>query len=60
MRILLFLGAGLTFLWSCAPARFVEPLKKGEEVMTGHFGGPLAKIPGIGVIPIPFSAVGYG
>jgi hypothetical protein len=45
---------------SCAPARFVEPLKKGEEVMTGHFGGPLAKIPGIGVIPIPFSAVGYG
>jgi hypothetical protein len=60
MRILLFFGAGLTFLWSCAPARFVEPLKKGEEVISGHFGGPLAKIPGIGAIPIPFSSVGYG
>ena len=60
MRILLFFGAGLTFLWSCAPARFVEPLKKGEEVISGHFGGPMAKIPGIGVIPIPFSSVGYG
>ncbi len=60
MRILLFFGAGLTFLWSCAPARFVEPLKKGEEVIGGHFGGPLAKIPGIGAIPIPFSSVGYG
>ena len=60
MRIILFFGAGLTFLWSCAPARFVEPLKKGEEVISGHFGGPLAKIPGIGAIPIPFSSVGYG
>ena len=60
MRILLFLTMGLTILWSCAPARFVEPLQKGQQVITGHFGGPVAKIPGIGAIPIPFTSIGYG
>lgn len=52
--------AVLAVLASCAPARFVEPLKKGQQVITGNFGGPVAKIPGIGAIPIPFTAVGYG
>ena len=47
-------------LASCAPARFVEPLKKGQQVITGNFGGPVAKIPGIGNIPIPYTAIGYG
>lgn len=60
MRILLFLFSSLVLLWSCAPARFVEPLKKGEQVITGHFGGPVAKVPGIGAIPIPFTSIGYG
>lgn len=60
MRILLMIITGMAILWSCAPARFVEPLQKGEQVLTGHFGGPLAKVPGIGVLPIPFSSVGYG
>ncbi|MCE2686730.1 MAG: hypothetical protein LW839_07825 [Cryomorphaceae bacterium] len=60
MRILLFLISGLLFLWSCAPARFVEPLQKGQQVLTGHFGGPIAKVPGIGAIPIPFTSIGYG
>jgi hypothetical protein len=60
MRILLFLISGLALLWSCAPARFVEPLQKGQQVITGHFGGPVAKVPGIGAIPIPFTSIGYG
>jgi hypothetical protein len=60
MRTILFLILSLAILWSCAPARFVEPLKKGEQVLSGHFGGPVAKIPGIGAIPIPFSSIGYG
>jgi hypothetical protein len=60
MRILLFLISGLGLLWSCAPARFVEPLQKGQQVITGHFGGPVAKVPGIGAIPIPFTSIGYG
>ncbi|MDP4637351.1 MAG: hypothetical protein NWR96_10060 [Crocinitomicaceae bacterium] len=55
----IFIGV-LLALGSCAPARFVEPLKKGQQVLTGNFGGPVAKIPGIGSIPIPFTAVGYG
>jgi hypothetical protein len=60
MRILLFLISGRALLWSCAPARFVEPLQKGQQVITGHFGGPVAKVPGIGAIPIPFTSIGYG
>ncbi|MCX8486002.1 MAG: hypothetical protein ORN53_02285, partial [Crocinitomicaceae bacterium] len=59
-RINIFLIAVLAALASCAPALFVEPLKKGQQVITGNFGGPVAKIPGIGAIPIPFTAVGYG
>ena len=54
----IFMGV-LLALGSCAPARFVEPLKKGQQVLTGNFGGPVAKIPGIGSIPIPFTAVGF-
>jgi len=39
---------------------YVEPLQKGEQVLSGHFGGPVAKVPGIGAIPIPFTSIGYG
>ncbi|MEN9700384.1 MAG: hypothetical protein RLZZ301_1582 [Bacteroidota bacterium] len=60
MRNWIFILSSAFLIWSCAPARFVEPLKKGEQVITGHFGGPIAKVPGIGTIPIPFSSIGYG
>jgi len=56
---LIFIGV-LLALASCAPTRFVEPLKRGQQVITGNFGGPVAKIPGIGAVPIPFTAIGYG
>lgn len=59
-RINIFLVAALVALASCAPARFVEPLKKGQQVITGNFGGPVAKVPGIGNLPIPYTAIGYG
>ncbi|MFZ9612450.1 MAG: hypothetical protein ACO29Q_04140, partial [Crocinitomicaceae bacterium] len=59
-RIKSIFGALLLVFASCAPARFVEPLKKGQQVITGNFGGPVAKIPGIGAIPIPFTSIGYG
>lgn len=50
----------LLLLASCAPTRYVKPLSKGEQAIQANFGGPLAKVPGIGVIPLPLSAVGYG
>jgi hypothetical protein len=56
----IFYSLSVLYLCACAPARFVEPLKKGEQVITGHFGGPVAKVPGIGAIPIPFTSIGYG
>jgi hypothetical protein len=59
-RINIFFVVALVALASCAPARFVEPLKRGQQVITGNFGGPVAKIPGIGNIPIPYTAIGYG
>jgi hypothetical protein len=59
-RINLIFLAVLLVLASCAPARFVEPLKRGQQVISGNFGGAVAKIPGIGAIPIPFTAIGYG
>lgn len=47
-------------IYACAPTRFVKPLIKGEHAVQANFGGPMAKVPGIGVIPIPFTSVGYG
>ncbi|MEY4350739.1 MAG: hypothetical protein RL078_800 [Bacteroidota bacterium] len=60
MQKWIFYALAACYLSACAPARFVEPLKKGEQVLTGHFGGPVAKVPGIGAIPIPFTSIGYG
>ena len=59
-RITIYFGFAILLLWSCAPTRFVKPLEKGQHAILGNFGGPMAKVPGIGVIPIPFTSVGYG
>jgi hypothetical protein len=60
MQKWIFFALAALYLSACAPARFVEPLEKSEQVLTGHFGGPVAKVPGIGPIPIPFTSIGYG
>lgn len=52
----------LTFLlMACAPARFVEPLDKGEWSVGAELGGPVLNFDGA-PIPTPLSAieVGYG
>jgi hypothetical protein len=59
-RITIYFGFAILLLWSCAPTRFVKPLEKGQHALLGNFGGPMAKVPGIGVIPIPFTSFGYG
>ncbi|MCB9234376.1 MAG: hypothetical protein H6581_22170 [Bacteroidia bacterium] len=55
----LSLLAGVIYLSSCAPARFVRPLEKGQSAVSGTFGGPLIGFGGL-TIPIPFTTVGYG
>jgi hypothetical protein len=61
MRQLLFLTGFLFITGACAPARFVEPLDKGQWSAGGNLGGPLIEYPPA-VIPLPFVAaeVGYG
>jgi hypothetical protein len=49
-----------SLLFSCAPARYVKPLDKGQHALQVNLGGPIAKVPGIGVIPMPLTTVGYG
>jgi hypothetical protein len=49
----------LLFLFSCAPSRFVRPLKKGEQQVNASLGGPLIHFAGT-VIPMPFTTVCYG
>lgn len=45
--------------FSCAPSRFVKPLKKGEKAINANFGGPLIGFAGT-TIPIPFTSITYG
>lgn len=45
---------------SCAPTRFVKPLEHKQHAVSATLGGALAKIPGIGVLPMPFTSLGYG
>ncbi|NBO61725.1 MAG: hypothetical protein EBU82_12320, partial [Flavobacteriia bacterium] len=47
-------------LVACAPSRYVKPLTQGEHAVQVNVGGPIAKIPGIGAIPMPLTSVGYG
>ena len=50
----------LSLFFACAPARYVKPLDKGQHALQLNLGGPIAKVPGIGVIPMPLTTVGYG
>jgi len=45
-------------LIKCAPARYVKPLKKNEQVVSFSFGGPLINFAGA-PIPIPYTTLGY-
>jgi hypothetical protein len=45
-------------LIKCAPARYVKPLKKNEQVVSLTFGGPVIQFAGA-PIPIPFTTLGY-
>ena len=36
-----------SLLFSCAPARYVKPLDKGQHALQVNLGGPIAKVPGI-------------
>ncbi|MEI6019726.1 MAG: hypothetical protein WCR21_01220 [Bacteroidota bacterium] len=45
-------------LLHCAPARYVKPLKKNEQVACFTFGGPIIQFAGA-AIPIPFTTIGY-
>ena len=49
----------ICLLFSCAPARFVKPLKQKEHAANLSFGGPLIKF-GTATIPIPFITANYG
>jgi hypothetical protein len=57
----MFCFFGLFLVASCAPARFVEPLDKGEWSVGANLGGPVLDFGGA-PIPVPLSAVevGYG
>ena len=44
---------------SCAPTRYVKPLKEDQIAINGSFGGPLINVFGAS-IPIPLTSVGVG
>jgi hypothetical protein len=48
------------FIVSCAPSRYVKPLEHKQLAVSGSFGGPMATIPGIATIPLPFTSLGVG
>ena len=50
----------LAVLMGCGPSRFVEPLERGENAVSVSIGGPMANVPGIATIPLPFTSIGYG
>lgn len=56
----LFILSAVALFVSCAPTRFVKPLEHKEHAVTGSFGGALTNVPGVAVIPIPHTSVGYG
>lgn len=53
-----YLLLAISVITSCAPARYVKPLKKNEQVASLSFGGPLILFAGA-AIPIPFTTLGY-
>lgn len=59
MKYILF-SIALIFIYSCAPSRYVEPLKHKELAVGISFGGPVIDFGG--PIPIPLTSIdaGYG
>lgn len=55
---LFLLAAGL-LIGACAPARYVQPLEKGEHSIGLDFGGPVIEFSGM-IIPTPLSNIHYG
>jgi len=57
----LLIFAPLFMLYSCAPARYVQPLHKGQTAISANLGGPLIGYSNT-TIPVPLSslAIGYG
>lgn len=51
--VIAFLTAG------CAPSRVIKPLEEGEQQIALSLGGPMAKVPGVATIPIPFTNLSY-
>ena len=60
MKKLIFLCCVAGFIVSCGPSRFVDPLRRGEHAISASVGGPIANVPGVATIPLPFSSLTYG
>jgi hypothetical protein len=60
MKKLIYLSFLTVFLISCGPSRFVDPLRRGEHAVSASLGGPLANVPGVATIPLPFTSLTYG
>ena len=54
------IGLLALLLYSCGPARFVEPLPRNVNAIAADLGGPLVKIPGVATTPLPFTSLTYG
>ncbi len=51
--------ACILFLNNCAPSRVIKPLEEGEQEVSLSLGGPMAKVPGVATIPVPFTNLSY-
>jgi hypothetical protein len=58
MKIAFVVAVTFFLIASCAPSRFVKPLKAKEQAAYVSFGGPVIKFSGAPV-PIPFTTAGY-
>jgi hypothetical protein len=58
MRIFYCFFFLLVMLASCAPSRYVVPLKKKEQSLSMNLGGPLINFHDL-VIPVPFTSINY-
>lgn len=60
LRKLIIVFIGLTILFqNCAPSRIIKPLEEGEQTVSLSLGGPMAVVPGVATIPIPFTNLSY-
>ncbi len=60
MKWKIFLWTPLVFsMIACTASRYVEPLEHKQHAVTANLGGPMARVPGIGAIPLPVTSLGY-